>query len=236
MHGFGALVEEPVLVDAAERTNDVRLGREVHRQIGIEPISEYAEPDEVLALPLDLALRVIAAQLAERIGFDVLAVLLLDLVLDRQAMAIPTRDVRRIVSGKRTRLDDDVLENLIDRVPNMDVAVGIGRSVVQDKLRPSLGCGANALVEFALLPLDNPRRLSLGEIAAHRKCGIGKIEGVLVVSHRCLSQLYGTAQSPRLRALGERAADLARPIATMRTVEVCPSVRDVLRDRRLEQF
>jgi hypothetical protein len=36
-------------------------------------------------------------------------------------------------------LDDDVLEDLVDRVADVDVAVGVGRAVVQHEARPALG-------------------------------------------------------------------------------------------------
>ncbi len=56
-----------------------------------------------------------------------------DLVLDRQAVAVPARHVGRVEAGQRLRADDDVLEDLVDRVADVDVAVGVGRAVVQDE-------------------------------------------------------------------------------------------------------
>ena len=98
-----------------------------------------------------------------------LAVQLLDLVFDRQAVAVPTRDIRCIETGQRLRADDDVLENLIDRVANVDVTVGIGRTVVQNEARAPFRRFADLFIELLLLPVCDPLRLALGEIAAHGK-------------------------------------------------------------------
>jgi hypothetical protein len=71
-----------------------------HRQVGMIPIAEHAQALEVLALRR-LACRVLAAGGAKRLGVDLLpdpAMGLLDLHLDRQAVAIPARNVRRIVA------------------------------------------------------------------------------------------------------------------------------------------
>src|SRR5690606_37867661 len=80
----------------------------------------------------------------------------------------------------------DVLENLVDRVADVNVAVGIGRAVVQDEFAGAFARGADALIDLVLLPLGQPARFALGEIAAHREGGFGQIElvfGVLVVGH-----------------------------------------------------
>jgi hypothetical protein len=77
---------------------------------------------EGAALGLHLVARQVAAEL------------LLDGVLDRQAVAVPARDVLRVHALELARLDDHVLEDLVDRVAHVDLAVGIGRAVVQDEL------------------------------------------------------------------------------------------------------
>ena len=107
---------------------------EIHRQVGVVPVAEHAEADEVLALLVDLLVGVFAAGLAKLIGLDLdtdLADAFLDLVLDGQAVAIPAGHVGRVFTVQRARLDDHVLEDLVDRVADVDVAVGVGRAIVQ---------------------------------------------------------------------------------------------------------
>src|SRR5690606_40899703 len=52
-----------------------------------------------------------------------------------QAMAIPARHVGGVEAGQGARADDHVLDDLVNRVADVDAAVGVGRAVVQDELR-----------------------------------------------------------------------------------------------------
>ena len=187
VHRLQALVEIALLEDLADRADLVRFGLEAHRQVGVVPFAKDAEADEILLLALDLFRGESAAQFAHLVGRNVLAVQLLDLVLDRQAVAIPARHVRRIEACQRARADDDVLEDLVHRMADVDVTVGVGRTIVQHETPAARRCLADLLVELLLLPCRHPGRLALGEVAAHRERRIGKVQCVLVVSHlRCL--------------------------------------------------
>ena len=90
-------------------------------------------------------------------------------------MTIPTRYIGRIKARQGLTLDDDILQNFIDRMPDMDVSIGIGRAVVKYKLGPPFADFADLLIEFLFLPILKHDRLTLGEIATHRKGGIGQI-------------------------------------------------------------
>ena len=80
----------------------------------------------------------LAAELDDRHRVLVLApgaVVLLDLPFDRQPVAVPARHVVRVVPEHLLRAHYKVLENLVERVPDVDVAVGVGRPVVQHETR-----------------------------------------------------------------------------------------------------
>jgi hypothetical protein len=116
---------------------------------------------------------------------------LLDLHLDRHAVAIPARHVRRVEARQRAALDDDVLQDLVDRVTDVDRRVRVRRPVVQDEARPSGGGLADRAVDVALLPLAHPAGLALGEIAAHRERRVRQVErglpvGLGRVGHQCV--------------------------------------------------
>jgi hypothetical protein len=125
---------------------------EGHGQVGIVPVAEHAEADEILLLPFHLFGGKAAAQFARLVGGQVLAVGLFDLVLDRQAVAVPARHIGRVETGQGLGTDDDVLEDLVHRMADVDVAIGIGRAVVQHEARPPGGCGADPLIELLFLP------------------------------------------------------------------------------------
>jgi hypothetical protein len=101
----------------------------------------------------------------------VLAVQLLDLVFDRKAVAIPARNVGCVETGERLRADDDVLEDLVDRLAEVDVAVGEGRAIVQDEAWTALAGLADLFVELLALPGGDPQGFAFCKIC--RASGTG---------------------------------------------------------------
>jgi hypothetical protein len=83
--------------------------------------------------------------------------------------------------GHRLRLDDEVLEDLVERRAEVDLAVGVGRAVVQDVLRPSGAGRVDPGVEADSLPPDD--RLGLGhrQVGLHREVGAGEVEGLFPI-------------------------------------------------------
>ncbi len=162
---------------------------EVHGQVGMVPVAEHAQAHEAAALAVDLACGVLAAGLAEGVRVDGLADLadgLFDLQLDRQAVAIPARHVGRVEALQAAALDDDVLEDLVDRMADMDVAVGVGRAVVEDEALASGACFTQAVVDVHRLPALERVGFAFGQVAAHGEVGVRQVERVLVVGHGCV--------------------------------------------------
>ena len=165
--------------DLRQRADLVGLGAEVHRRVGMIPGSEHTEPPEILFLPFDL-FGGPGARLCDYFARrKVLAVLLLDLDLDRHAVAVPARHVVRVVAGHLVALDDDVLQDLVDRMTDMDVVVCIRWAVVQDPLRSTDRRRADPVVDALLVPFADPVRFALRQIPAHRKRRVGQIQRVL---------------------------------------------------------
>jgi hypothetical protein len=133
-----AFVDEPLLDEPSEGARDRRLIAEVHGQVRLIPGAENSEALELLAHDADVALGVRTARAAE-VGDRHVALLrtelAIDFELDRQAVAVVADDVRRVEPGHRARLDDQILQDLVERRAEVDVAVGVGRAVVQDELR-----------------------------------------------------------------------------------------------------
>ena len=99
VHGLGALVQVTIGDDLAQRADLLRLELRIHRQVRLVPVAEHTQALEVLALDLHLFHRIGAAGGAEGTRVQLLAdaaMLLLDLQFNRQSMAIPTGDIRRI--------------------------------------------------------------------------------------------------------------------------------------------
>ena len=165
----------------AKRADLVGLVLVGHGRVRVVPVAQHAQPLELFALVVDLFGGIGAGESLRLRGGQVLAVRLLDLHFDRHAMAIPTGHVRRVEAGEPSALDDDVLQDLVDRVADVDVAVRVRRAVVQDESRAAFRGRANRLVDLALLPIPDPARFPPREIAAHWKRRVGEIERGLVV-------------------------------------------------------
>jgi hypothetical protein len=113
------------------------------------------------------------------------AVLLLDLPFDRQAMAVPAGNVMGVLAHHLLRAVDDVLEDLVQRVADMQMAVRIGRAVMQDKLFESPGLLAQLPLETDLLPSLQQQGFLLRQTGFHRKVGLRQADGILVIdAHR----------------------------------------------------
>src|SRR3546814_19119004 len=105
-------------------SSDVCSSDLIEAAVRVFPVANHAQALEVLALDVDLRIGVLAALLPEFDRIELhpdLAVFFLDRDLDRQAVAVPARDVGRVEAGQVLRLDDDVLEDLVDRVAEVEI-------------------------------------------------------------------------------------------------------------------
>ncbi len=212
VHRLRTPVQVSVVDHLAECANLLRLVARIHRQVRVLPVAEDTEAPEIPALGLDLCGGEGAAGSPERRGVELvprLAVLLLDRELDRQAMAVPARHVRGIEAIECTRLDDDVLQDLVDRVAEMDHPVGIRRTVVQHERPAPDGDFAHALIEALVGPALQLPGLARCEIRLHRELGLRQVYRLLVVTDRC---------RPARRLRGAHAPSTARASAASRRI------------------
>src|SRR5437016_1489406 len=200
------LVHPATLYELADLAQDRGLVIVGHGQVRVVPVAQHAQALELLPLDLEVLLGVLAAELAdlglaERLLLG--AQLLQDLMLDRQPVAVPAGDERHLVVLHRLGLDDDILENLVQRVADVDAAVGIRRTIVQHVERPAAPGLLDALIEVLALPASQDLRLALREIGLHGKVSLGEIQRGLVV-HRKSSAHRSTAPHPNQQSLRPR--------------------------------
>ena len=172
-----AALEE--LVEGLERGGLVLVG---HGGVRVLPAAEHADALELGALQIDVLLGVGAAGGADGDGVHLqlfAAKLLVHFDFDGQAVAVPSWDIGRVEAGHGLRLDDEVLQALVQGVAQVDGAIGVGRSVVQDVLRSALARLANLLVEAAFRPCCEPFRLIFRQIRLHREAGARQQKGRL---------------------------------------------------------
>ena len=167
---------------------DLRLGGERHRRIGMSPVALDAQALELLALDTQPMLGERTAFTAELddgnlvLVLPLRAVFFLDLPLDRQAVAVPSRHVVRIVPEHLLRPGHEILQDLVERVADVDVAICIGWAVVQHELRTTLRSLAQASIEVHVGPAREHLRLALRQARAHGKIGLRQEQRLGIVA------------------------------------------------------
>ena len=163
-----------------------RLVLRLHGHVRVVPDAEHAETLELAALGVQPLGGVGAADLADGQGVEFLVLLLqllLDLVLDGQAVAVPTGHVLGLLPLHVAGFDHDVLEDLVQGGTHVDVPVGIGRTVVQHVPVFRVPDRDHLVVGLDFLPELERFRLALLEVGLHGEFGLGQEQGVLVIAH-----------------------------------------------------
>ena len=157
----------------------------IERQIGVVPVAEHAQTAEASLLKLDVLDSELVAKLTDlgRGGLVELlgAELLLDLMLDRLTMAVPTGDIGNLIALHHPVAVDHVLGDLVHGMADVDRTVGVRRTVVQHELLVTLVLLQNLLVDLVILPVLESLGLGLGKTGTHGKTGLGQIHRLLVL-------------------------------------------------------
>ena len=103
------------------------------------------------------------------------------LTLDRQTVGIPARHIRRLEACNILVTHDEVLEDLVQCVTQMQIAVCVRRAIVENKERLALVFLHHCMVNILFLPLLQKFRLALRKTRAHRKIGLRKIDCLVVI-------------------------------------------------------
>ena len=113
------------------------------------------------------------------------------LQLDGQTVAVVADDERRVVARHRARLDDEILEDLVERGSHVDVAVGVRGAVVQHELRGAGPALANPFVQTHPCPSGERFRLRRRKVGLHREVSAREVDGVLPQGSRRRPRSWG---------------------------------------------
>src|ERR1700746_2860018 len=100
-------------------------------------ITEDADALKLLALQIQIFLRILATYSADlrRSHLQFFAAkLFVDFDLDGKTVAVPSRDVRCVESRHRFRLHNKIFERLVQRMAEVDLAVGLRRTIMPHAL------------------------------------------------------------------------------------------------------
>ena len=182
--GLTAAIHLALEVHIAENLHVAGLEVRDIGEVRVIPVGVDAKTLEAVALDADVLRCPLAAQTAQ-LGLRRFLHLIgtqsdLDHMLDRLAVAVPTRHVRGEVPALGMAFIHEVLQHLVEGVADVDGAVGVRRAVVQDEGLAVLVLLENLFVDVLLLPLLKPFRLGCRQVASHREIRLREIHGVLV--------------------------------------------------------
>ena len=189
VHRAQPLVDKSLLKKSVKSFQHDRLILRTHGRVRIIETAEHANAFELLALKIKKFLGVTPALQTNIYCLHLQFFATQHLVnfdLDGQTMAIPSRDIGRVESGHCLRLDDEVLETLVESVPKMNRTIGIGRPVMQN----ITGCRytglANLLINLLLLPSGQQFGLILRQVGLHGKSRSGQINSGFQIERHLL--------------------------------------------------
>ena len=96
-------------------------------------------------------------------------------------MAVPARHVRHVFAAHCLVLENEILENLVQRRADVHIAVGERRAVVQQKTLRALAPLLDLFVQAVRIPLGQALRLALHKAGAHRKIRLRKVQRIFIL-------------------------------------------------------
>ena len=139
------------------------------------PIPLHTKPLHFRALCANPFIRKGPAFGAELIHRDVVfvfaffTVLLLNLPFNRQPMTIPAMHIGAVKAKHIARACHHIFQSFIESMPNMNVAIGIRRPIMQDKCLPPRPFFTQALIKANFIPSRQKVRFPFGQPRFHRK-------------------------------------------------------------------
>ena len=183
MHGFAPAEDVSGLEHFSKHLDLGRFKLRLEGQIGTVKVSKHPIPLETGRLLLDGFLCEFGGALPQRDGRKALSFLglhsLQDLELNGKAVTIPSGDIVHLLALEDLMAVDEVLQELVEGMANVQVAIGVRRSVVKDVPLGAglLGIGAQLVVQINRFPVLLQLRLALDGVGALREGSLGKDDG-----------------------------------------------------------
>ena len=199
MHWLEALVHMAVIDNTRQRAHDIGLELEVHGQVGIEPVPDDTHADKIGTLAIDLSGSVVTAFFAKllRAHLDArFTHLLLDIEFNGQAVTVPARHIGGIEARQGPRLDDNILEDLVDGMAQVQFTVGIGGAIVQDEFRATGAGLADFLIQVHVLPFFQSLGFPLGQAGFHGEGRFRQVQCVFVITHMSVNDTLPAGTRP----------------------------------------
>lgn len=183
MHGFAPAEDVSGLEHFSKHLDLGRFKLRLKGQIGMVKVTKHPIPLETSRLLLDGFLCEFGGALPQRDGRKALPFLglhsLQNLELNGKAVTIPSGDIVHLLALEDLMAVDEVLQELVEGMSDVQVAIGVRRAVVKDVPLGAglLGIGAQLVVQINRFPVFLQLRLALDSVGALREGGLGKDDG-----------------------------------------------------------
>ena len=183
--GLEPLVDIAFFCHCAEHLDLLGFKFRLQGDVGMLPIANAPQAAELFPLTVEEIQGKVPALVPEFWhGHGVaLDALLLNGGLDGHTVGVPARNIRRIVAGHILVADDHILEDLIHGGANVNIPVGIGRAIVEDKRSLILVPFHHLTVQILAIHFFQHPRFPLCQLGTHREVGLGQIDGLVIISH-----------------------------------------------------
>ena len=94
---------------------------------------------------------------------------------------MPAGDVVRLAAAHGLVLHDDVLDGLIHGVADVDLAIRVGRAVVEHEFRRAVPLRETLVIQVHVLPEFDEFRFFLRKIAPHGEIGLRQMQSLAVI-------------------------------------------------------
>ena len=155
---LGTTIKAAIHQDFAKLLGDFGFGFIGHCGVGRLPVPEHAKPLKFGRLhgqPMRCKIAAFLPEFSCRHGvfvFPFFTILLFDFPFDGQAMAIPAGHIIGVFAKHRLRAVDNILQNLVQRMADMQLSIGIRWAIMQHKFWRVLARLAQLFIEINLLP------------------------------------------------------------------------------------
>ena len=211
-HRLQAVRHQPLRVQPPQRADDARLSRRMHGLVRVRPLAHHPHADKPLALQVDLRFGKGAAFAAEGVRAAAVGPRLLHLMLYGQPVAVPPRQIGGVKPRQRLAAHHHILQDFVHRMANVQRAIGIGGTIMQDEFFAPRRRLPHAPVQIPLLPRAQHFRLAPRQVPAHGKGRRKQVKGIAVFRHG----KGGIIAPPRFAAGGLRRAKRGAAVANER--------------------
>ena len=139
--------------------------------IWVIPISRNTKTFEIFTLFVNLWKCIITTHLKvfSTIKFFTFHTLFCQHLLNWKTMRIPTRNVRSIETRHWFWTHNDILRNFIHRMSNVNITIGIGRTIMKSEVRFTLVQLLTTLIHLSIFPLFLPDWFFVRKSSSHWK-------------------------------------------------------------------